>query len=100
MGNLLVLFTIERLSHDQALHAPSHACKLLIAKEMVGASGLTVLLVPNNAYQFHKRFVWRRLGTRTRLFSPLNCPYVVRKMKKPDWRWDFSAMPARGREAI
>ena len=39
MGNLLVLFTIERLSHDQALHAPSHACKLLIAKEMVGASG-------------------------------------------------------------
>src|SRR5260370_30262691 len=39
MGNLVVLFRSERLSHDQALHAPSHACKLLIAKEMVGASG-------------------------------------------------------------
>jgi hypothetical protein len=38
MGNLLVLFTIERLSYDQALHASSHTCKLLIAKEMVGAS--------------------------------------------------------------
>jgi hypothetical protein len=38
-GNLLVLFTIERLSYDQALHASSHACELLIAKEMVGASG-------------------------------------------------------------
>jgi hypothetical protein len=42
------------------------------------------LLVPNYEYQFHKRFVWRRLGTRTRLFSPLNCPYVIRKMKNPD----------------
>ena len=39
MGNQLVLFTIERLSYDQALHASSHACELLIAKEMVGASG-------------------------------------------------------------
>jgi hypothetical protein len=39
MGNLLVLFTIERLSYDQALHASPHACELLIAKEMVGASG-------------------------------------------------------------
>ena len=39
MGNLLVLFTIERLSYDQAIHASSHGCKLLIAKEMVGASG-------------------------------------------------------------
>ena len=39
MRNLLALFTIERLRHDQALHDSSHACKLLIAKEMVGASG-------------------------------------------------------------
>jgi hypothetical protein len=39
MGNQLVLFTIERLSYDQALHASSHACELLIAKEMVGAIG-------------------------------------------------------------
>ena len=39
MGNLLVLFTIERVRHDQALHDSSHACKLLIVKEMVGASG-------------------------------------------------------------
>ena len=38
MGNLLVLFTIGRLSYDQALHALSLACKLLITKEMVGAS--------------------------------------------------------------
>jgi hypothetical protein len=37
MGYLLVLFTIERLSYDQTLHASSLACKLLIAKEMVGA---------------------------------------------------------------
>ena len=34
MRNLL-----ERLCHDQALHDSSHACKLLIVKEMVGASG-------------------------------------------------------------
>ena len=39
MRNLLVLFTIERLCHDQALHTFSYACKLLIAKEMFGASG-------------------------------------------------------------
>jgi hypothetical protein len=38
MGNLLVLFTIERLSYDQAFHASSHACELLIAEEMVGHS--------------------------------------------------------------
>ena len=37
--NLLVLFTIERVCHGQALHDSSHACKLLIVKEMVGASG-------------------------------------------------------------
>jgi hypothetical protein len=36
MRNLLVLFTIERLSYDQALHAFSHACKLLIAKKWSG----------------------------------------------------------------
>ena len=35
--NPLVLYTIER--HNQALYASSHDCKLLIAKEMVGASG-------------------------------------------------------------
>ncbi len=39
MRNLLLLSTIERLRHDQALHDSSHVCKLLIANEMVGASG-------------------------------------------------------------
>jgi len=39
MGIQLVLFTIERLSYDQALHASSHSCELLIAKEIVGPSG-------------------------------------------------------------
>ena len=30
---------LDLMVHDQALHDSSHDCKLLIAKEMVGASG-------------------------------------------------------------
>jgi hypothetical protein len=30
VSNLVILFTIERLSYDRALHASSHACELLI----------------------------------------------------------------------
>lgn len=51
--------------------------------EMAEGEWTTDLLVPNYEYQFNKRFFWRRLGTRARLSSPLDCPYVVRKMKKP-----------------
>src|SRR5438132_8254132 len=40
------------------------------------------MLVPNQCDKNPKCFIWRRLGTRTRLSSPLDCPYVVRKMKK------------------
>ena len=45
MGNLLGLFTSERLPYDHALHASSHACKLLISKEMVGRVDLNLYLV-------------------------------------------------------
>jgi len=46
---------------------------------MVGGEWtLTIdLLVPNQASESHKRFIWRRLRDKKHYFPPLSCTLVV-----------------------
>jgi hypothetical protein len=39
----------------------------------------TILLVPNQRSKNPKCLIWCRFGAENRHYSPLDCPYVVRK---------------------
>jgi hypothetical protein len=65
----------ECLVSSQALSGFFMWSKSLTLKEVVGASGFepTGLLVPNYEYQFHKRFLSRRLRDEKHYFPSLSC---------------------------
>src|SRR5882762_8481138 len=59
----------------QALSTSSQRGKLLA--RFIRCRDGNDLLVPNQASESHKRFIWRRLRDKKRYFPPLSCTYLV-----------------------